>query len=260
MGPGLGIHQESSPDWRFAAQVDSVLAGTWDRHEALTICEQTPEALLRAGIPDDPWNYTMRHLIDAITSPADVAPSASGRPTRSCHGLPVSLVRELPELLERPAAILQLDERRTLGAATGSLSNRVMVVLDSAAPEFIGRQRTGGLNPLVCVVEVGGTSYGPLGPASSNFVLSAYGRRGALARDLLQAMHAGRVLFVDAPALEDVAGRCGLEVPRSARGADGYLGRFRDPRERPTRADPRLPQARESRAKASRRERVAHGR
>lgn len=104
-----------------------------------------------AGFPDEPFFYTYNHLRDALT-PEGTYTSLTKRP----HGLGIATVRRLPELLERPVALMDSDRDDTM----------VAVLCDVDGKGF----------PLIAAIRPGGTATYQHRALPATIVCSFYGK------------------------------------------------------------------------------------
>lgn len=104
-----------------------------------------------AGFPNEPFFYTYNHLRDALT-PEGTYTSLTKHP----HGLSIETVRRLPELLERPVALMDSDRKDTM----------VAVLCDVDAKGF----------PLIAAIRPGGTATYQHRALPATIVCSFYGK------------------------------------------------------------------------------------
>lgn len=81
----------------FAEQVDEVIAGTYDRHNAIKICD-TPQILIDVGCEQLPILYTQNHLKDALHPKSKL--------NSHWHGLSIEQIKSIPGLLQTPAILM----------------------------------------------------------------------------------------------------------------------------------------------------------
>ncbi len=141
---GIGVPENKKS---FSQQVDESLRGTLSPYTAIKICD-TPKLLLDAGCSQLPMLYTQRHLRNAV-KPMDRKEHQ--------HGLTVKQIKKLPQLLEKPAMILDsVSKRDSLIVVTSEFDSKDNPILVSVKPNGKGRYE---------VEEI-----------DSNFITSVYGR------------------------------------------------------------------------------------
>lgn len=132
----------------FAEQVDEVKNGTYNRYNALKVCD-TPQILLDAGCEQLPMLYTQRHLIDAMRDdPND----------RRTHGLDESLIKSIPDLISAPAMIFDSMTR----------DDAIIVCTDKTDKKN---------NPVIISVKPNDKGIYELAEISTNFITSIYGKK-----------------------------------------------------------------------------------
>ncbi len=131
----------------FAKQIDAVLNGTFNRYNALKVCD-TPKILLDVGCEQLPMLYTQPHLRNAIKQQNE----HSHR-----HGLTIEQIKQIPFLIADPVMIMDSTSR-----------NDSIVIVTS---EFDRNN-----NPIVVSVYPNGTGRYELETVDTNFITSIYGR------------------------------------------------------------------------------------
>ena len=153
----------------FAEQVDEVLAGTFDRTNAVFV-GNTPEILRKVGLNGDlPMLTTASHIRKAVL-PKDERSHQ--------HGLTEKQVKRLPQEIASPVMILDsLNEN----------SNSVIVVTS-----MIDRDKM----PVIATIRADGTGTYNDVEVNSNFLTSYYGRRN-FAGFIDRMVETDNVLYVD---------------------------------------------------------------
>lgn len=148
------IYDYSKP---FAEQVDDWMAGRTPQYDTLLI-GRTPLLYRQIGLSDVPMTIDQTHLDYMIngTKNAD-------------HHLGVALVRQLPELLEHPVAVIESATRP---------DDSVMAIVKG---KVNGRQ-------LVAAVRIGGNGVQNGAQIDSNHIVSAQGRGNAITKLLNDAL------------------------------------------------------------------------
>ena len=148
------IYDYSKP---FAEQVDDWMAGRTPQYDTLLI-GRTPLLYRQIGLSDVPMTIDQTHLDYMIngTKNAD-------------HHLGVALVRQLPELLEHPVAVIESATRP---------DDSVMAIVRG---KVNGRQ-------LVAAVRIGGNGVQNGAQIDSNHIVSAQGRGNAITKLLNDAL------------------------------------------------------------------------
>ena len=151
----------------FAEQVDEVLAGTFDRFNALKVCD-TPQILLDVGCKQLPILYTQKHLKDAVHEKSKENPH--------WHGLTVEQVKQIPELLENPAILM--DSLNNDGSLVA-----VLPMLDNDG------------NPLFATIKPNGFGTYEYELVDSNFMLSVYGKENGFEQYIKNAIADNKILY-----------------------------------------------------------------
>lgn len=89
--------KQQNKEKTFAEQVDEVIAGTYDRHNAIKICD-TPQILIDVGCEQLPILYTQNHLKDALHPKSKL--------NSHWHGLSIEQIKSIPGLLQTPAILM----------------------------------------------------------------------------------------------------------------------------------------------------------
>lgn len=151
----------------FAQQVDAVLAGTYDRFNALKVSD-TPQILLDVGCKQLPILYTQKHLKDAVHEKSAENPH--------WHGLTVEQVKEIPELLANPAILM--DSPNNDGSLVAVLPERDN---DNA--------------PLFATIKPNGFGTYEYELVDSNFMLSVYGKETGFEQYIKNAIADNKILY-----------------------------------------------------------------
>ncbi len=132
----------------FAEQVDDILGGKDTTSTHLKIMD-TPQILQDVGLPKLPILMTARHL--------DTTVNESGKKGLNYHGLGIDIIKQLPNLIEKPALIAE------------SLTRDDSVVLITQA---IDKQR----RPVIVAIKVNGVGRLENVVIQANVMTSAYGK------------------------------------------------------------------------------------
>lgn len=133
---------------RFGDEVDEATVGALPPYEQIKVCD-TPHILLDAGFEQRPMLYTQRHLEMAI-HPKDVE-------DYHWHGLSISMIKRLPELLENPVLLSDSPSRNDV----------LMAVLCAVDNDSL---------PLLTAIKPDGKGIYHLQTIETNFILSVYGK------------------------------------------------------------------------------------
>ena len=180
---------------RYGKEVDDCVAGNLNRYTAIMIRRDTPSTLQKIGCANLPWLHTQLHLRNELhpKSPSN----------RSWHGLPLSTLKALPELLENPCVVLDNPANKT----------GLVCVLNQTDAE--------GMPMIMPFAPNGRGSY--LGEELlTNFVLSVYGREG-FAQYLKNAAEQDRILYFDAERTRKLMSFAGLELPGACMSFNGII-------------------------------------
>lgn len=168
----------------FAEQVDDVLDGADTNSTHLYVCE-TPEILRQAGLPDLPVLMTAKHL-KSITNKA-------GKSKGNYHDLGRDLVKRLPELLARPAMIMDSNSR----------PDSVVVVTTAVDKEN---------RPVIAAIKVDGNGYINDVQISANVMTSSYGKDN-FQNFLETALQENRLLYWNKKRSQEIFKIPGLQLP-----------------------------------------------
>lgn len=153
----------------FAEQVDEVIAGTHDRHNAIKICD-TPQILLDVGCEQLPILYSPKHLRDALHEKDSKNPHY--------HGLTAEQIKKIPELLNSPAILLD------------SLSKENPNTLIAVLP-MVDKDKA----PIFCALKPNGFGIYEFETIDSNFMLSVYGKDNGFEKYIENAIQKNKILY-----------------------------------------------------------------
>ena len=168
----------------FAEQVDDVLDGADTNSTHLYVCE-TPEILRQAGLPDLPVLMTAKHL-KSITNKA-------GKSKGNYHDLGRDLVKRLPELLARPAMIMDSNSR----------PDSVVVVTTAVDKEN---------RPVIAAIRLDGRGNINDVEISANVMTSSYGKDN-FQNFLEAALRENRLLYWNKKRSQEIFKTPGLQLP-----------------------------------------------
>lgn len=155
----------------FGDAVDAVLAGTATRWLDIRMRETTPRILRELGMPDTPIGHTASH-IRSETHPI-------GKANLHWHGIPVHVLKRIPELIERPAAVFEHEGRIGVMVAETNydpIGGREMPLVVYMRPHLEG-SRVEGRKPC-------------------NFALTVMGE-WRIERNITSAIERGELLYVN---------------------------------------------------------------
>ena len=133
---------------RFGDDVDLATSGGMDSLNQLCVC-RTPQLFRDAGFQDKPMLYTQRHLLDAIHRKSEE--------NYHWHGLTVSQIKKLPELLENPVMLCDSPARKDV----------LLALLAEVDEDRL---------PLLVAIKPDGKGNYNLQEIETNFILSVYGK------------------------------------------------------------------------------------
>ena len=170
----------------FADQVDDWINGQFPQRDTLVL-GRTPEIFRQVGLSDIPFTMDQTHLDYAIngTKNAD-------------HHMPISLVKQLPQLLEQPVAIIESQTQT---------KNSVMALVDAV----VNRK------PMMAAVRIdsNGRINGEI--IDSNHMVSVQGRGNAISKllyDAVQKENSGQtaVYYLDKKRGVSILKQAGLQL------------------------------------------------
>lgn len=133
---------------RFGDEVDEATAGAYEARDMLKVCD-TPAIFCDIGFAQRPILYTQRHLENALHPKSEE--------NSHWHGLPIPLVKRLPELLARPVMLCDSPVRRDV----------LLAVLPAVDLDKL---------PLIAAIKPDGQGRYQLNRIETNLILSVYGR------------------------------------------------------------------------------------
>lgn len=160
----------------FSQQVDLVLAGKYNRFNALKVCD-TPQIFLDVGLKQLPILYTQNHLRDALHKKSKENPH--------WHGLTTEQMKQIPELLKSPAIIMD------------SLNNDGSIVAVLA-------MRDSDNAPLFATIKPNGFGTYNYEFVDSNFMLSVYGKETGFERYIERAAKENKILYWSKEKSQDI--------------------------------------------------------
>ncbi len=115
----------------FGYEIDEYTSGVGERYNLLKVCN-TPEIYQKCGFGAYPMLYTSGHLLNAIH------PKEPDNP--HYHGLSISKIKQLPELIENPAIIADNPARRdSILVVLSALDNDKLPLIASIKPNAKGQ-------------------------------------------------------------------------------------------------------------------------
>lgn len=169
-----------SKEVSFADQVDESLAGRWNRYDSLYIGD-TGDVLQGIGLKEYPLLMTQQHL-RSVTAPYNEK--------KHHHGIPASIVKELPSLLKTPAMAFE-----------SSTKPGDIVVVTTESVTLPSGQKT----PVIAIIHPDGVGKVNHVDIASNFVTSVYGKNN-IANLLNNAIQNDKMLFADAKRIHRLTG------------------------------------------------------
>lgn len=173
---------------RFGEEVDACLSDSIRRYTSLMVRSNTPEVWREVGMEDVPWLHGIAHVRDEV--------HLKSEDNHHWHGLEVSRLKRLPELLDEPCVIIDNREGK---------DGIVCVVNDLDCDRL----------PIVVPVNPKGHGvYQGVEIKKVNFALSVYGHSHA---DWLinTAAREDRVLFIDHEKTRRLMSCAGLQLSRA---------------------------------------------
>lgn len=168
----------------FDEQVDAVLNGSDTVSSHLKVRNDTPELLLKIGLSNKPILITAKHTKAAV---GDI--NARG----NIHNLSIKTFKSLPELLEKPAIIMESTK-------AGSI---VMFV------NAVDKNN----NPVVCSIKIDGTGNYNNIEVESNVVTSVYGKDTNPIGFIDKAIKDNRLLYWNKKISQSLFETPGLQLP-----------------------------------------------
>ena len=180
----------------FAEQVDEVLEGKGNQYNALKVCD-TPPILLEVGCRQLPMLYTQQHLRDALKT------KSSGN--SHWHGLTVEQIKEIPNLLENPAIVLDSLSHGKTG------DKAILAVLNAFDNDKA---------PLIVSIVPNGTGIYNLEMVESNFITSVYGKDNGFVNYIEKAIKSDNVLYWNKIKSQELFMFQGLQLPEAFNNLD----------------------------------------
>ncbi len=178
----------------FAEQVDAALAGTYDRFNALKVSD-TPQILLDVGCKQLPILYTQNHLKDAIhkKSPEN----------NNWHGLTVEQIKQIPDLLKKPAILMD---------SISPINNDAIVAVLKAV------DNDGA--PLFAAIRPNGFGTYEYEVVDSNFMLSVYGKDNGFEQCINEAARKNKILYWNKKESQELFSVLQLQLPQGLNNLD----------------------------------------
>lgn len=176
---------------RSGAEVDACLSDRVRRYTSLMVRRDTPEVLQEVGLNDAPWMHGIAHARD------EVHPKDPDGIKSEWHGLRVSQLKRLPELLEEPCVIL--DNRKN--------KNGIVCMVDELDEDGL---------PIIVPIDPfpKRVVYQGMNVEGANFAKSMYGH--SCASWLINtAAEEDRVLFIDHEKTRRLMSCAGLQLSRA---------------------------------------------
>lgn len=180
-----GNEYSYSEEISFKKQVDKAISGEWDRYNSLYVSDTT-KILQDVGLRQLPMLYTKKHLEDALKPRNDISHH---------HGLTVEQVKQLPEILEKPAIIMDSLKR-----------NDSIVVISDVFDDY-GQ-------PIIVSVKIDGTGMYELKKLDSNFITSVYGKSG-IDNMIKIGMKEDKILYIDNKKSHNLFSFARVQFPRA---------------------------------------------
>lgn len=169
---------------RFGDDIDLATTGGFSRYESLRVCE-TPEVFQKAGLGAKPMLYTQRHLMEAMHKKSPTNPH--------WHGIPLSLMKRLPSLLERPAILCDSPSRK----------DTMLAVLCAVDKDNL---------PLLLAIQPNGKGFYGNREISTNMILSVYGKYD-LGKYLSDKVPPERVIYINKEKSQELERLARLQLP-----------------------------------------------
>ena len=179
---------------RYGFEMNACLDGRMPRYSQLTLRYDTPELYLHLGFKDLPFDQTQRHLKNEV--------SRVSVDEGHCHGLSLPLARAIPELLERPVAVIEDWHGRGAIAVLPALDARRRPIIVPIAPSGVGTKDDT--------------------PRRANVVLSVYGK-DRFERFLENAATHNEILYINKRRMKGLLRCAGLQLPRACKSLDGII-------------------------------------
>ncbi len=183
----------------FGQEVDLAIEGKLGRKARLKVREHTPASITQLGLEDLPMLYTKNHLLNALHEKQENV--------QRWHGLYVSQIKEIPELLESPAIVMKsLND-----------TNSIVVVLSKEDKDSL---------PIFVPFEPNGKGIYEGKELLTNFILSIYGRNG-ITQYVERGIAAEKILYWDSQKVERLSLGAQLQSLRSYESLNGIIRQYR---------------------------------
>lgn len=183
----------------FGEEVDLAIEGKLGRKARLRVREHTPASITQLGMEDLPMLYTQSHLLRALKE--------KNLDNPSWHGLTREYIKEIPELLEKPAVVMEsLNGSDSLVVVLNKLDSDKLPIIVPFMPSGVGVYQ--GQEIL------------------TNFILSIYGKDG-ISQYLNRGLKEEKILFVSAKRLKRLSLGAALQLRRSYESLDGIVRQYR---------------------------------
>lgn len=169
---------------RFGDDVDLATTGDLGRLERLKVCD-TPQIFVHAGFEQKPMLYTQKHLLEAIHKKSSCNPH--------WHGLPISLMKRLPALLEHPVLLCDSPVRK----------DTLLAVLCATDKDRL---------PLILAIQPDGRGVYSGREVETNMILSVYSKHD-FARYLTDRIQPEMVVYVDKERSQKLERLARLQLP-----------------------------------------------
>ena len=174
----------------FSEQVDLVLAGKYNRFNALKVCD-TPDLLLQSGLKQLPMMYTPRHLREAIQQ-KDLH--------NHTHGIKIEQIKSLPELIKNPVMIYDSLSR----------SDSLLVLTSEIDEDKM---------PIVIAIRPNGKGTYELKKIDSNFITSVYGREN-FEQHINAVINNGKLIYWNKEKSQELFSVLGQQLPKGLNNLD----------------------------------------
>lgn len=169
---------------RFGDDVDLATTGGFMRYESLRVCD-TPVLFQKAGLGAKPMLYTQRHLTEAMRKKS---------PRNShWHGIPITLMKQLPALLEQPAILCDSPSRK----------DTILAVLCAVDKDGL---------PLILAIQPNGKGFYGDREISTNMILSVYGKYD-LGNYLSDKVPPEKVIYISKEKSQELERLARLQLP-----------------------------------------------
>lgn len=168
----------------FAEQVDAALRGELERNTAVYVMD-TPKVLRDIGLKDYPMLMTQKHIRDINHKKSP--------PNSHWHGLSKTVIKELPNLIERPAIVM----------ASASTAGDIVLVTTRLDSDKL---------PIIVSIHPDGQGRYNRMDVSSNFITSMYGK-DEFESFVSNAIKENRILYNDKKRTKSLFAKGRLQLP-----------------------------------------------